>query len=93
MDVRELTDVTDYMLFASGGSDRQVKSIARRIIEDVKHAGQPPHGVEGEREGEWILIDLYDIVVHVMQPRIRDFYQIEKFWSGSEPAGEQSRQG
>lgn len=81
LNVKDLTDVTDTMIIASGGVDRQVKAIAGSIIEKCKHAGHPPHGVEGEREGEWVLIDLIDIVVHIMTPAIRDFYQIEKLWT------------
>lgn len=93
LDVSRLTDVTDRMVVASGGSDRQVKAIARNVIERAKEHGHPPLGVEGEREGEWILVDLYDIVVHVMLPRIRDFYQIEKLWSGEPEAAGAAKTG
>lgn len=81
IDVREQTDVTDTLVVASGSSDRQVKAIAREVIENSKAQGLQPLGVEGQREGEWILIDLYDVVVHVMLPKVRDFYQIEKLWT------------
>jgi ribosome-associated protein len=80
MDVRGKTSIADYMVIASGTSDRHVKSLASRVVEDAKHTGCQPLGVEGESTGEWVLVDLIDIIVHVMQPRIREFYQLEKFW-------------
>lgn len=80
MDVRRLTDVTDTMIVATGTSDRHVRSIADRLIERCRLAGHRPYGVEGEREGEWVLVDLQDIIVHVMLPRIREFYGLEKLW-------------
>lgn len=80
MDVRGKTSIADYMVIASGTSDRHVKALASRVVEDAKHEGMQPLGVEGETVGEWVLVDLVDIIVHVMQPRIREFYQLEKFW-------------
>ncbi|MBM4201878.1 MAG: ribosome silencing factor [Gammaproteobacteria bacterium] len=87
IDVRGKTSIADYMVIASGTSDRHVKSLASHVVEDVKHQGMQPLGVEGELVGEWVLVDLIDIIVHVMQPRIREFYQLEKFWQAdhSEP--------
>jgi ribosome-associated protein len=81
LDVRNLTSVTDYLLIASGTSDRHVRSLSEKLIEDAKKAGQPPLGVEGQDAGERILVDLNDVVVHVMQPRVREFYKLEDLWS------------
>ena len=80
LDVRKLTDVADTMIVATGTSDRHVKSIADRVVERCRQAGHRPYGIEGEREGEWVLVDLQDLIVHVMLPRIREFYGLEKLW-------------
>jgi ribosome-associated protein len=80
LDVRGLTDIADTMVIASGTSDRHVRSIAQRVVEKVKEAGQRPHGVEGLQDGDWVLIDLHEMIVHVMLPRVREFYGLEKLW-------------
>jgi ribosome-associated protein len=80
LDVRGLTDIADTMVVASGNSDRHVRSIADRVVEKAKAAGFRPLGTEGARDGEWVLVDLHDIVVHVMLPRVREFYGLERLW-------------
>lgn len=83
LNVHAITTMTDFMVIASGRSARQVKAMARQVVESAKAAGRPPLGVEGEREGDWVLIDLGEVVVHAMQPEARDFYQLDKLWSES----------
>jgi ribosome-associated protein len=81
LDVRELTSVTDYLLIASGTSSRHVVSLADSVALAAKQAGQTPLGVEGKDAAEWVLVDLVDVVVHVMQPRVREFYKLEDLWA------------
>jgi ribosome-associated protein len=86
LDVRKLTDVTDYLLIVTGRSARQVKAIAENVVEKAKAAGARPLGVEGLEDGEWVLVDLVDVVVHVMQPDSRTYYELEKLWTPMAPA-------
>lgn len=80
MDVRGKSSVTDYMIVVSGTSDRHVKAIANNLVVEMKKAGVKPLGVEGDKIGEWVLVDLADVIVHIMLPDVRDFYQLEKLW-------------
>lgn len=82
LDVRGLTDIADTMVIASGNSDRHVRSIAENVVVRAKAAGFRPIGTEGTRDGEWALVDLQDILVHVMLPRVREFYGLERLWEG-----------
>ena len=81
LDVRRLTSITDYMVIASGRSDRQVRALADKVIEAAKKNHVSPLGVEGKQQGEWILVDLGDVIVHVMHPSARLYYQLEKLWT------------
>ena len=81
IDVRGKSSVTDYMVIASGTSTRHVKSIADEVVKFAKNLDVQPLGVEGEREAEWVLVDLGDVVVHVMLPRVREFYALERLWT------------
>ena len=89
LDVRGLTDIADFMVIASGTSDRHVRSVAQRVVEKTKEAGFRPHGVEGQQDGDWVLIDLSEMIVHVMLPRVREFYAIEQLWEA--PSGMRRR--
>lgn len=88
IDVRGKTSVCDFLVIASGTSTRHVKSIADEVVREAKKLDCQPLGVEGEREAEWVLVDLGDVVVHVMLPRVREFYALERLWTvGDEPPG------
>lgn len=96
LDVRPLTDITDFMIIASGRSNRQVRALADEVVAEATLRGVRPLGVEGFDQGTWVLVDLGDVVVHVMQPATRDFYQLERLWDdtavgsgrGREPVGD-----
>jgi ribosome-associated protein len=81
LDVTGLTDVMDYLVVASGTSNRHVKSLASNVCMEAKKQGQRALGVEGEDAGEWVLVDFGDVVVHVMLPATRDFYDLERLWA------------
>jgi ribosome-associated protein len=86
IDVRGKTSIADYMVVVSGTSTRHVKSIADEVVKFAKKVGVMPLGVEGEREAEWVLVDLADVIVHVMLPRVREFYALERLWTvGDQP--------
>ena len=90
IDVRGRTSVCDFMVIASGTSTRHVKSIADEVVKNAKKLDCQPLGVEGEREAEWVLVDLGDVVVHVMLPRVREFYALERLWTvGDQPPGDE----
>ncbi len=80
-DVREKTSITDHMFVATGTSSRQVKAIGQHLVEEAKAKGHTILGVEGLVEGQWVLVDLGDAIVHVMHPDSRSYYQLEKLWS------------
>jgi ribosome-associated protein len=81
LDVRKMTSVTDYMIVASGTSSRHVKALIENVADKTREAGHRAIGIEGEEGGEWVLLDLQDALVHVMLPKVREFYNLEKLWS------------
>lgn len=91
LDVRPLTDITDFMIIASGRSNRQVRALADEVVAEATRSGVKPLGVEGQEQGEWVLVDLGDVVVHVMQPATRDFYQLERLWDDTAVGGGRMR--
>ncbi len=82
-DVKKITSVSDYILIASGNSRRQVNALADKLIQNVKENEFETLGVEGKAEGEWVLVDLGDIIVHIMHPSSREYYQLEKLWGNN----------
>ena len=87
LDVTGLTDVMDYMVVTSGTSNRHVKSLADNVCMEAKKQGMRPLGVEGQDAGEWVLVDFGDVVVHVMLPATRDFYDLERLWVRTDTGG------
>jgi len=81
LDVSDMTTVTDWMIVASGTSSRHVQALVDNVTQKAKAAGHRPIGIEGESGGEWVLLDLQDALVHVMLPKVREFYNLEKLWS------------
>jgi ribosome-associated protein len=95
LDLRGVTDMTDFFLIASGTSDTHVRSIGQHLVEDMKKEGSPAHHVEGLEKGRWVLLDYVDFVVHVFHPTLRNFYQLERLWADAEQipleTGQESR--
>jgi ribosome-associated protein len=83
IDVSDQNPLTELFVIASGNSSRHVKSMAENLVMRAKEAGCPPLGVEGEREADWVLVDLNDVIVHLMLPQARAFYNLEKLWQAS----------
>lgn len=79
--VSDVTDITDYMIIASGTSNRHVKALVDNVVEEIKAAGTPPRGIEGRESYEWVLVDLGDVLLHVMQDETREFYDLERLWT------------
>lgn len=82
--LRDVSDVTDYFVIASGTSDTHVRAIAEHVVEELKKEGVTVHHVEGLPQGRWVLLDFVDFVVHVFHPALRTFYQLERLWSDAE---------
>ena len=85
LDLRSVTDMTDFFVIASGTSDTHTRSIGEHVIEAMKKEGSPVHHVEGLEKGRWVLLDFVDFVVHVFHPTLRSFYQLERLWADAEP--------
>ena len=81
LDVRKISDFTDYMVIATGTSNRHVQSSADKVVETLRGHGVRPVGIEGKQLGDWVLIDFGDVVAHIMREQMRDFYNLEKLWS------------
>ena len=88
LDVVNKSSVTDIMIFASGNTSRQVKALANNVADKAKKAGSAALGIEGDDGNEWVLVDLGDVVVHIMQPAIREFYNLEKLWGEDSPTND-----
>lgn len=86
LDVRKYADFTNVMVFASATSGRHVKALADYLVEEAKQAGAPILGVEGLETNEWVLVDLVDVIVHIMQPATREYYRLEDLWGALKPA-------
>lgn len=92
LDVRALTEVTDYMVIVSGSSSRHVRAIVDSVLEAAKENGIAVLGTEGREHCDWVLIDLADAVIHVMRPETRDFYDLERLWEAHDPSQDPARQ-
>lgn len=80
LDMRGLSGFTDFMVIGTGGSERQVQALSDAVVEKLRQLGEKPRHVEGRNEAHWVLLDFFDLVVHVFMPETRDFYQLEKLW-------------
>ena len=85
LDLKPVSDMTDYFIIASGTSDTHVRSMAERVMEEMKKDGSPVNHAEGLTQGRWVLLDFVDFVVHIFHPTLRQFYQLERLWSDAEP--------
>ena len=90
LDVHRISSIADYMVIATGTSTRHVSAVANNLIDTLKKEGVRAWGIEGQDTGEWVLVDLGDVIVHVMQAETRDFYQLEKLWSGTDTADKET---
>jgi ribosome-associated protein len=93
LDVRGVTDMTDYFVIASGTSDTHVRSVAEHVLEELRKVGQRAHHVEGVQQGRWVLLDYVDIVVHIFHPTLREFYQLERLWGDATVVAVDQQQG
>ena len=85
LDTRKLTPMFDYMIVASAESTRQTKALARNVADKIRSGGGKVLGTEGEQAGEWVLVDMGSVIVHIMQPAIREYYNLEQLWGGEVP--------
>ncbi len=81
LDLRDVSDATDFFIIASGTSDTHVRALAEQVLERMRGAGRSPHHVEGVTAGRWVLLDFVDFVVHLFHPTVREFYQLERLWA------------
>jgi ribosome-associated protein len=93
LDVRGVTDMTDYFVIASGTSDTHVRSVAEHVPEELRKVGQRAHHVEGVQQGRWVLLDYVDMVVHIFHPTLREFYQLERLWGDAAVVAVDQQQG
>lgn len=91
LDVRKMTSLFDYMIVASADSARQTKALANNVQERIRELGGQVSGIEGERTGEWVLVDLGGVIVHIMQPAVRSYYNLEQLWGGAAPVPQPPR--
>ncbi len=87
LDVAALTSMTECMIIASADSNRQTRALSANVQDKLRELGEPPLGVEGEENGEWVLVDFGQVVVHIMQPAVREYYSLEELWGGQRPSG------